>query len=332
MKYFVTGATGFIGGRLARTLVEMGHQVVTIARTPEKAGDLVTLGIEVHKGDLTDKESMRAPMTGVDGVFHVAAWYKLGERDTSMAQGINVDGSRNVFELMRELNIPKGVYTSTLAVNSDTHGQVVDESYSYEGAHLSEYDRTKWEAHHRVAVPMMQQGLPLVIVMPGLVYGVGDTSSVRQMFIQYLQRKLPMLPQRTALTWAHIDDIAQGHILAMEKGKPGETYIIAGPVHTVAEGFEVAERITGIPAPKIQASPTLLRIMGGFMGVVEKIIPVPETMAGETLRAMAGTTYIGSNAKAKRELGYNPRPMEEGLPEVLLHEMNLLGMSPKTSD
>jgi hypothetical protein len=113
MKYFVTGATGFIGGRLARKLVEMGHQVVTIARTPSKADDLMALGVEVHKGDITDKESMRAPMTGVDGVYHVAAWYKIGERDTSMAQSINVDGTRNVLELMRELNIPKGVYLSS---------------------------------------------------------------------------------------------------------------------------------------------------------------------------------------------------------------------------
>src|SRR5690606_3230957 len=229
MRYFVTGATGFIGGRPARKLGEMAHQVVTIARAPEKAGDLVALGVEVHKGDLTDKESMRAPMTGADGVYHVAAWYKLGERDTSMAQAINVDGTRNVLELMRDLGVPRGVYTSTLAINSDTHGQVVDESYHFEGKHLSEYDRTKWEAHYRVAVPMMQQGPPLVIVMPGLAYGEGDTSSLRQMFIQYLQRKLPLLPQKTALAWAHVDDIVQGHLLAMEKGKPGETYIIAGP-------------------------------------------------------------------------------------------------------
>ena len=329
MRYFVTGATGFIGGRLARKLVEMGYQVVTIARTPEKAGDLVALGVEVHKGDLTDKESMRAPMTGADGVYHVAAWYKLGERDTSMAQAINVDGTRNVLELMRDLGVPKGVYTSTLAINSDTHGQVVDENYHFEGKHLSEYDRTKWEAHYRVAVPMMQQGLPLVIVMPGLVYGEGDTSSLRQMFIQYLQRKLPLLPQKTALAWAHVDDIVQGHLLAMEKGKPGETYIIAGPVHTFIEAYKLAERVTGVPAPVVKASPTMVKIMAGFMGAVGKIFPVPETMAGETLRAMAGTTYIGSNAKAKRELGYNPRPLEEGLPEVLLHEMELLGIKPK---
>lgn len=329
MKYFVTGATGFIGGRLARKLVEMGHQVVTIARTPSKADDLVALGVEVHQGDITDKESMHVPMTGVDGVYHVAAWYKIGERDTSMAQSINVDGTRNVLELMRDLNIPKGVYTSTLAINSNTHGQAVDETYRFDGAHISEYDRTKWEAHYHVAVPMMEQGLPLVIVMPGMVYGPDDTSSMRTTLIQYLQRKLPLMPQHTALAWAHVDDVVQGHILAMEKGKPGETYIIAGPVHRFTEAMHIAEQITGVPAPKMKASPAVLKIMAGIMGVVGKIMPLPETMAEETLRVMAGTTYTGSNAKAKRELGYDPRPLEEGLRETLLHEMELLGMKPK---
>jgi nucleoside-diphosphate-sugar epimerase len=167
MKYLVTGATGFIGGRVARQLVAAGHQVVTVARTPEKAGDLAALGVEIHKGDITDKESLRAPMTGVEGVFHIAAWYEIAQKDSSMAQRINVDGTRNVLEMMRDLHIPKGVYTSSIAVNSNTHGKLVDESYRYDGPHLSEYDRTKWEAHYRVAEPMMRAGLPLVIVQPG---------------------------------------------------------------------------------------------------------------------------------------------------------------------
>lgn len=331
MRYFVTGATGFIGGRLARRLVEDGHQVVAIARTPSKAGDLAALGVEVHPGDITDRESMRAPMTGVDGVFHVAAWYKIGTRDTSAAQTINVDGTRNVLELMRELRIPKGVYTSTLAVNSNTRGQVVDESYHFGGKHLSEYDRTKGEAHYHVAIPMIQQGLPLVIVMPGLVYGSGDHSSLRQTFVQYLQRKLPLMPQKTAFAWGHVDDIALGHILALEKGKPGETYIIAGPVHTLIEALQMAEQITGIPTPKLQASPALMNLLSRIMSLIERAVPVPETLASETLRVSAGVTYIGSNAKARQELGYNPRPLKEGLRQWLEDEMKLLGMGEKSS-
>jgi nucleoside-diphosphate-sugar epimerase len=327
MKYFLTGATGFIGAHVARQLVEAGHQVIAIVRNPSKAKDLTDLSIAVHKGDVTDKESMRAPMTGVDGVFQIAGWYKIGVRDKSAGEQINVQGTRNVLELMRELGIPKGVYTSTLAVNSDTHGQLVDETYRYDGPHLSEYDRSKWAAH-QVAEQFIAGGLPLVIVMPGLVYGPGDTSSVRTTFIQYLQRKLPMIPRRTAFSWAHVDDIARGHILAMEQGRPGESYIIAGPTSTFEDAMALAEQITGVPAPRLRVSPGPLKAMAAVMGVIEKVVPVPDDYSAEYLRINAGVTYIGDNAKARRELGYNPRPLKEGLAETLRHEMRLLGMAP----
>ncbi|TLZ64239.1 MAG: NAD-dependent epimerase/dehydratase family protein, partial [Methanobacteriota archaeon] len=147
MRYFVTGATGFIGTRVVRRLREAGHEVGAIARDPGKAGDLTKLGVWVQPGDITDKESMRGPMNGADGVFHLAAWYKIGEKDKSPAVRSNIEGTRNVLELMKELGIPKGVYTSTLAVFGDTKGQAVDESYRHDGPWLSEYDRTKWVAH-----------------------------------------------------------------------------------------------------------------------------------------------------------------------------------------
>ena len=326
MKYFVTGATGFVGSNVVRQLVAMGHEVVVSVRNPVKAQELADLGISIHQGDVTDKESMRAPMQGVDGVFHIAGWYKIGVRDKSDGEKINVQGTRNVLELMRELGILKGVYTSTLAVNSDTHGKLVDENYHYSGPHLSEYDRTKWVAHYQVAEPMIAAGLPLMIVMPGLIYGPGDTSSVRTTFIQYLKRKLPLMPARTAYSWAHVEDIARGHILAMEKGNTGESYIIAGPTHTFVEAMQLAQKITGIPAPRIKAAPAMMKMMAATTSVVEKVIPVPPDYSSEYLRISAGVTYIGSNAKARRVWGYNARPLEEGLTETLQHEMKLLGM------
>jgi nucleoside-diphosphate-sugar epimerase len=307
-------------------LTDAGHSVVTSARNPAKAQELVKIGVEVRQGDITDKASMREAMRGADGVFHIAAWYKVGVKDKSPAQSINVGGTRNVLELMQELAIPRGVYTSTLAVFSDTHGAMPDETFHHEGPHLSEYDRTKWEAHYRVALPFMRGGLPLTIVMPGVVYGPGDTSSVRETFVHYLQRKLPMVPQQTAFCWAHVDDIAGAHILAMEKGRPGETYIIAGPPHTFVEALEMAEKITGIPAPKNRVSPGMMRFMAGMMGIIEKAIPLPETYTPESLRVLAGATYLGTNEKARRELGYNPRSLEVGLRETLEHEMRLLGI------
>jgi len=170
MRYFVTGATGFVGGRVVRLLRARGHNVAALVRTPSAAASLATLGVELCAGDVTDKSSMREGMAGADGVFHVAGWYRVGVRDRSAAAPTNIDGTRHVMELMRDLRIPRGVYTSTLAVNGDTHGTLVDETYRFAGAHLSEYDRTKAVAHD-IAVDFARAGLPLVIVQPGLIYG-----------------------------------------------------------------------------------------------------------------------------------------------------------------
>lgn len=326
MKYFLTGATGFVGGRVARQLVEAGHHVVAIARNPAKATDLTALGVEVRPGDVTERESLRAPMTGADGVFHVAGWYKVGVRDKSEAESINVQGTRNVLETMRDLGIPKGVYTSTLAVNSDTHSQLVDESYRFDGPHLTVYDQTKWAAHHQVAQPLIEAGLPLVVVMPGMIYGPGDTSSLRDAWIQFLQRRLPVAPQQTGFCWAHVDDIARAHILAMEKGQPGQTYIIAGPPHRFTEALDLAATITGVPAPRLRPSPGVMKTLAAVTGAIETIVPMPPSYSAEYLRTVAGVTYWGDNARARRELGYAPRPLNEGLTETLHHEMRLLGM------
>lgn len=320
MRYFLTGATGFIGGHLARLLVQRGHKVVALVRSPEKAKALAEAGVELVPGDITDRESMRQPMTGVDGVFHLAAWYKVGVKEPAADQ-INVEGTRNVLELMRELRIPKGVYTSTLAVFSDTRGQLVDETFRFEGTHLSEYDRTKWKAHYEVALPMIREGLPLVIVQPGVVYGPGDSSSIHDTFQQYLRGKLPMVPKGSEYCWAHVEDVALAHLLAMEKGAVGESYIIAGPRMTLIDALKLAEQITGRRAPRMQAAPGMLKGFSKFMGVVEKVIPVQGTMSSEGLRVAAGATYIGDNSKARRDLGYEPRPIEAGFPETLAWEL-----------
>jgi nucleoside-diphosphate-sugar epimerase len=327
-KYFVTGATGFIGGQVARQLRQAGHEVVAIARNPARATHLASLGVQVVGGDIVDKESLRGPMAGADGVFHLAGWYQVGVRDKTPGQRINVDGTRNVLEVMRDLQIPRGVYTSTLAVNGDTHGRIVDESYRYNGPFLSEYDRTKWEAHYHVAEPMIQQGLPLIIVQPGGVYGPGDNSPQGQLFRQYLQRKLPMIPRGAALCWAHVEDTARGHLLAMERGKVGESYMIPGPPSTISDVLHLAAHITGVPAPRVQAPAGLIKGVAAMMSLVERVAPVPDTMSSEYLRVAAGATYLGSNAKARRELGFEPRGIEEGLRETLTYELAQLRGAP----
>jgi nucleoside-diphosphate-sugar epimerase len=322
MKYFVTGATGFVGGVLARKLRESGHQVHASVRSPGKAKELEAIGVKLFQGDITDKESMRAAMKDVDGIFHVAGWYKIGTRDKSAGEKVNIQGTRNVLELMQELKIPKGVYTSSLVVNSDTRGEMKDESYHFTGKHLSEYDRTKAVAHE-AANEFIARGLPLVIVMPGVIYGPGDTSILRTNIQDFLHQRLPMLPSQTAYCWAHVDDIARGHVLAMEKGKIGETYIIAGEPYGVVEAFRLASQITGKTAPGV-VSHRVMKALSILVRPFDNFLP--ETYTSEGLRELAGPTYLGDNRKARRELGYDPRPFREGWEQTLRHEMQFLGM------
>lgn len=324
MRYFVTGATGFVGGRVVRQLLAAGHQVRALVRARAKAKDLADLGVELFEGDVTDKQSLRAPMAGTDGVFHIAGWYKLGVRDKRPGVAINVWGTRNVLELMRDLGLPKGVYTSTLAVNSDTRGALVDEHYTFTGRHLSEYDKTKAEAH-AVAEAFMRAGLPLVIVQPGLVYGPGDTSSLRPALIQVMQGRQPFMPTSTGFCWSHVDDIAAAHLAAMDRGRAGESYLIGGPPHTVVEAFSLVAELAGVRPPPLRMPPAMLKATAAVMRLIEPFAAVPENFTAEYLRVNAGTTYYGDNAKARRELGYNPRSLREGMEETVRHELALLG-------
>lgn len=329
-RYFVTGATGFVGAEVAKQLLTRGHQVAAFVRDSGKATLLKMLGAELHQGDTCDPGSIRAAMRGADGVFHLAGWYKTGApKAAALATAVNVEGTRHVLEVMRELRIPKGVYTSTVAIFSDTHGVLVDETYRYDGPHLSVYDQSKWRAHYEVALPAMAAGLPLVAVLPGVVYGPGDTSAIRDVFVNHLRRRMPLVPARTAYCWAHVDDTAQAHIEAMEQGVAGESYIIAGPPHTLRDALRVASRYSGCPAPLAAVPVWLLRGASAVLGAVEPVVNLPPGLSSESLRVAAGVTYLGSHAKASAQWGFAPRSLDEGLRHLVEHEMRALGMAPR---
>ena len=327
MKYFVTGGTGFIGSRLISKLTEAGHHVNALVRDLDKGKMIEGPNVTLYEGDITDKATLPPGMEGTDGIFHVAAWYKVGEDNFEKADRINMKGTLNVLETMKELGIPKGIYTSTVAVFSDTEGDVKDESYIFRGHHLSNYDHTKWRAHYEVARPMMlNQNLPLVIVMPGVVYGPGQENTSTRIMDLHLKGKLPMAPKETTWCWSHVEDVAQAHILAMEKGKKGESYIIAGEQHTIQEALEMAHEITGIKPPKLKPGPGMMKFLSGVMGVVNYLTPLPPKYHPEALRVMAGVTYLGSNAKAREDLGYDPRSLRKGFEQYLPKRMEELGI------
>ena len=326
MRYFVTGATGFIGGEVTRRLLAAGHEVVALVRDPARAAFLQSRGAELQRGDVTDTRSMRSAMRGVDGVFHIAGWYKVGARDRRAARAVNIDGTRNVLELMRDLSIPRGVYTSRIIVHSDTRGVLADEAYRFDGEHLSVYGRTK-AAAHRIAERFAQDGLPLIIVQPSIVYGPGDTSSVRTTLHQLLRGRLPVIPAGTVFSWVHIDDVARGHLQAMEFGRPGEAYILTGTAHGFDEVIQLAAETANVAVPRIQVPAGVLRTLAHVVGAVERILPLPlpETYTGEGLRMTAGVTYIADGTKAVRELGFTARPFVDGMRATVEHELRLLG-------
>lgn len=326
-RYFVTGATGFLGSELVKQLIGRGHRIAALIRTPAKATLLKTLGVELFTGDITDRESLRAPMQGCDGVFHVAAWYKIGVRNgAAVADRVNAEGTRNVLDIARELAIPRIVYTSSVVVLGDTRGRVVDESHYSRGPFLTAYDRSKWNAHYEVALPMMRDGAPIIIAMPGTIYGPGDSSAIYRSLVQLLRGRLFVTPRATAFSWTYVADAARGLRQAMDAGVVGESYLLTGPVHTVQEVFAMAARIAGRRPPPIHPRPMTLRILAAVAGLFERR-DLRFPYSSEELRFLAGTTWLGSSAKAQQALGFSARPVEEGLRHTIEHELRQLGMS-----
>jgi nucleoside-diphosphate-sugar epimerase len=314
MRYAMTGATGFVGGALARRLRDDGHEVLALVRDPARAVDLEAAGVELLPGDLDDVAALDRLCTGVDGLFHVAGWYRLGERDASIGERVNVAGTRNVLEAALRHAVPRVVYTSTLAVNSDTEEQVVDETYHFDGTHLSHYDRTKARAHD-IAVDLAAQGLPVVLVQPGLVYGPGDTAQTGAMIAQVARGGRPLVPASGGVCWAHVDDVAEGHVLALERGEPGQSYMLAGPRATLAAGLREVASLAGTKGPRVLPE-RAVRATASVLGAVGRVVPLPPGYAAETMRASLAT-YYGSAAKAERDLGWSPRPLHEGLGETV---------------
>jgi nucleoside-diphosphate-sugar epimerase len=319
MKVFVTGGTGFIGGEVARQLRARGDEVVCLVRSPEKATRLTELGCQLVSGDLGDAEAIRNGMEGCDGIVHAAAMYKVGipaKQHPAMWEA-NVAGTERVLKAAREANVAKLVYVSTCGVFGNTHRQVVDEAYEHPGKEFtSYYEETKLEAH-KIAKRMIDDGLPGVIVQPGGVYGPDDTSQVADLLQEFFAGKLVLMPfPEFGICLTHVEDIAGGILLALDKGRVGETYVLSGPVTTMREAIETVATATGRKAPKRAMPVTLMKAMTPIGPLVGRMLGQPPNLR-ELISSADGVTFWASHEKASRELGYAPRGMEEGLRQTL---------------
>ena len=319
MKVFVTGATGFIGGNVAGQLRARGDEVVCLVRSPEKAAGLTALGCELASGDLGDTEAIRKGIEGCDAVVHAAAMYEVGipaKQHPAMWEA-NVAGTEHVLNAARETGVAKLVYVSTCGIFGNTHRQVVDESYEHPGKEFtSYYEETKLEAH-RIAKRMIADGLPGVIVQPGGVYGPDDTSQVADLLQEFFAGKLVLMPfPEFGMCLTHVEDIAGGILLALDKGRVGETYVLSGPVTTMREAIETVATATGRKAPKRAMPVGLMKALTPIGPLVGKMMGQPPNLR-ELISSADGVTFWASHEKASRELGYAPRGLEEGLRQTL---------------
>jgi nucleoside-diphosphate-sugar epimerase len=316
MKAFVTGGTGFIGGHVVRKLVARHYDVYALVRSEKGAAEMRDLGATPVLGSITDSASMAEGMRGSDVVFHVAGWYKVGASDWMEAETINVGGTRKVLRLAQELGVPKTVYVSSVAVFGDTKGKLADENYFQGGPFISEYDRTKWLAHYKVAVPMIEKGAPVIIVQPGGVYGPGDHSLLGQLMTNFYRGQSPVVfGPDTVVTFAHVEDVAEGIILAAEKGKIGESYVLAGPAVPTGEMYDFWAQITGKRAPALRIPSALLKPFAPLVGALAGILPLPEMYSQEAMNTL-GVTYMAGANKARAQLGWQPRSLHEGMTET----------------
>jgi nucleoside-diphosphate-sugar epimerase len=325
MRIFLTGGTGFIGGEVARQLRARGDDVVALVRSPAKAGALREIGVELVAGDLGDGGAIRDGLAGCDAAIHGAAIYEVGIKasEREPMRRANVDGTANVLGAALRAKTPKVVYVSTIGVYGNTHGEVVDETYEHPGEEFgSYYEETKTEAH-KVAKQLIAEGLPLVIIQPGGVYGPQDHSAVGDLLTRFAEGKLPAMAfAGLGFNLVHRDDVVAGILLGLDKGVAGEAYNIGGEITTMKGLIDTAATVLGRKAPKRSVPDGLIRAIAPFGPIIGPAMGFPPNLK-EAYTASAGVTYWGSHSKAMRELGYAPRSLEQGLRDTLSAEGRL---------
>jgi len=320
VRVFLTGGTGFIGAHVARKLRERGDDVVALARSPEKAAALRELGCEVVEGDLSDGDAIRRGLEGAGAAVHGAAIYKVGipKSDRPAMWAANVEGTEKVLDAAIEAGVPRIVYVSTVNVFGNTGGKVVDEGYERDESKgfLSYYDETKYRSH-QIARDRIAKGAPIVIVQPGGVYGPNDHSEVGKMVEEASKGKLRMkaFPD-LGLNLVHVEDVADGVLLALDKGRLGESYVLGGEISTMGDAVDKAAVMSGQKPTKLTLPPLLAKLSAPLGPVVGPMMGFPPNLS-EAISASDGVTYLAKDDKARSELGYSPRDLDTGLKQTL---------------
>ncbi|MFL5300977.1 MAG: hopanoid-associated sugar epimerase [Anaeromyxobacteraceae bacterium] len=318
-KVLVTGATGFIGANVARLLVERGEDVRALVRASSDRGNLAGLPLEVAAGDLRDADAVRRAVKGCARVFHVAADYRFWAKDPRELYASNVLGTRHVMEACLAEGVERVVYTSTVGtIGLAALPAPCDEATPLlEGQLTSHYKRSKLEAE-KVALAAAARGLPVVVVNPSAPVGPWDAkpTPTGQLVVDFARRKLPAIVD-TGLNIVHVRDVAEGHLLAAERGRAGERYILGHRNMTLAEIVQELAAITGLPAPRLKLPYAVAWTAGAVSTALATFVTRrPPAVALEAVR-MAKRRMFFDPSKAVRELGLPQTPVRAAFEDAI---------------
>ena len=315
MKCFVTGATGFLGSHVARQLLARGAELRLLVRPTSRTNNISDLPADRVVGDLRDPESLRRGMAGCEFVFHVAADYRLWARDREELYRSNVEGTCNILEAARDSGARRVVYTSSVAtMGFGNHGKLTDEASPVTLADMiGDYKRSKFMAEQLV-LEAGRGGRDVVMVNPTTPVGECDIKPTPsgEIILDFLKRKFPAYVD-TGLNLVDATDCAEGHLLAMEKARPGERYILGGENLTLKQILDRLAAITGLPSPSIKL-PYAVALATGVVDTVVtgKLLRREPRVTIDAVRMGRKKMFVTS-AKAERELGWISRPVDDGL-------------------
>ncbi|WP_027721666.1 hopanoid-associated sugar epimerase [Maridesulfovibrio zosterae] len=329
MNVLITGATGLIGSRLVPILYAQGFKIKALVRDPEKARRMFSEPIEFISGDLNDASAIDTALQGCQYLFHLAADYRLWVPDPQTMIHTNVDGTRLIMERALEAGIERIVYTSSVCVlGSNSDGTPANEnSVSTIEDMISPYKKSKFMAEEVVMKMVIKKNLPAIIVNPSTPVGPGDSRPTPTgTMILNTARDGGMFYADTGLNVAHVDDIAMGHFLALQKGKIGRRYILGGDNLHLKELFTMTAKTTNKAKPRFKVPSAILYSVGFIAENLAKIGLIKEPVATLDSIRMAAKKMYYSSARAEKELGYSHRPAVEGVKDAVawFKEMNML--------
>lgn len=319
MTVLVTGGTGFVGSAIVRRLLDAGLEVRVLARPRSNRANLEGLPVEIVEGDLLDPASLARAAKGCTAVFHAAADYRLWLPKPAQIYECNVEGTRNVLIAALEAGVSRVVYTSSVAtLGLKPGGAPADEDTPVSIADMiGHYKRSKFLAESEVKRLAAQEGIPVVIVNPSAPVGPRDIkpTPTGRMIVEAAAGRMPAYVE-TGLNVVHVDDVAEGHLRAYERGRTGERYVLGGTNLTLREILTEIADLTGKRPPRVRLPHKVVMPIAYVAEAAARLTGTEPVATRDSVRMAKKLMYYSSD-KARRELGFTPRPPRAALADAI---------------